>query len=235
MSEPATTGPTGGRNSPTSHAAASAEHRIEFFRALGDWLAEHRPDAPTGRLLDFGCGDLLIARQLDGIWLVDGYDESADARESARATAATLRDPGRIYDQLEEVPRHAYDAVVVNSLFQYIAEPAVPRLFQEAAFALRTDASVGIIITDVVADGSSRAADLRDLLHHLGQLIGPWATIPAAFQGIRSGYPSKRQRHRDDALAEVAQRCGLELERLPHNLSVFSRRVTFRLRWAPAR
>lgn len=229
--QPIRSGPTGGRNSPTSHAAESAAIRIEFFRDLGTWLAERRPDSPTGRLLDFGCGDLLIARQLDGIWLVDGYDESADARDAARATLTTLDRPGRVYDALADVPTDAYDAVVVNSLFQYVPEAEVDQLFREAAAPLRRNATVGILVTDVVADGANRVIDLRDLLRHLLALLGPIAALRAAVLGIRSGYPSRRQRHREATLAAIARGAGLDLERLPRNLSTFSRRATFVLRW----
>lgn len=222
---------TGGRNHPSSHDTDSARYRIEFFRPLGRWLESRRPEARHGRILDFGCGDLLIAAQLDGVWVVDGYDESPTAREAARATQRDLRTGGVVFDRLDDIPTGAYDAVIVNSLFQYVEGPDAARgLFATVGRLLATDAPIGIVVTDAVSDGSNRFADLVDLLRFTFGTCGPRIALVGIVQGIRSGRPSKRHRIAQADLERAAEDVGLRLERLPASLTRFRRRATFVLR-----
>lgn len=220
-----------GRNNPSSHSESTALFRMEFSRKLSDWLASRRNESTTGRLLDFGCADLLLARRLDGIWIVDGYDEWASARDAARRQLRNLRSPGTVHDRLEDVPRQAYDAVVLNSLFQYVPDADSARqLFADVAPLLARDAPIGIVITDAVSDGASPATDLRDLVRYAVHTSGLLGGMTGTVRGIRSGKPARRHRIPEAELADAARAVGLGLTRHAENLSVFSRRATFVLR-----
>lgn len=220
-----------GRNNPTTHSLATAEFRVGFFRKLVDWLAARRLDSPTGRLLDFGCGDLLLGRETDGLWVVDGYDEWADARNAARMQILNLREPGVVYDRTSCIPRGSYDAVVLNSLFQYVPDLIEAERLLRGIVPLLTDtASIGIVITDAVSDGSSSLFDLADMACYAIGRSGLVEGLVRTAKGTRSGRPSKRFRHSQADLSLVAKRLGLDMARLPENLSVFTRRATFVLR-----
>jgi hypothetical protein len=225
----------GGRNNANSHNASTAAFRMEHSRRLGDWLESRRPESSRGRLLDFGCADLLLGLRLDGIWLVDGYDEWEQARAAGREQQAGLRAPGVVFDRLEDVPRGAYDAVILNSLFQYVPDAAAAEaLFAKVAPTLASDASVGIVITDAVSDGANWFVDLRDLLTFCSRTGGLLRGVIGAYQGMRSGKPAKRHRIPQVELEQAASTVGLELTRHPESLTGFSRRATFILRHHPA-
>lgn len=226
--------PSGGRNHPSSHSEQTAEYRLDFSRALSDWLASRRPESTRGRVLDFGCADLLLARRLDGTWVVDGWDEWDQAREAARATQRRLAEPGVVYDRLDDVPTGHYDVVVLNSLFQYVPDADAARsLFADVARVLAPDAPIGIVITDCVSDGANPAVDLRDAFRYAVSKRGFVGGIAGTWEGIQSGKPAKRHKLGQAALAAAAGDVGLELTRHPRNLSAFTRRATFVLNHRP--
>jgi hypothetical protein len=208
---------------------------MEFSRKLSDWLAGRRSGSERGRVLDFGCADLLLAKRLDDIWIVDGYDEWDAARDAARAQQATLVSPGVVFDRLEDIPVASFDVVVLNSLFQYVPGPAAAHeLFAEVGRFLAPDASVGIVITDAVSDGANPAADLWDLVRYATATSGLLGGMAGTVRGIRSGKPARRHRIAQSDLAAAAAAAGLVLTRHPESLTVFSHRATFILRHSDA-
>ncbi|MCB1038842.1 MAG: hypothetical protein KDA94_04825 [Acidimicrobiales bacterium] len=224
---------SGGRNHPNSHEASSAPIRMGFFEPLGDWLAERRAGARHDRILDFGCGDLLLAVLLDGTWIVDGYDESPTARAAARESQTRLRAPGTVHDRLADVPTVHVRAVVVNSLFQYIPGPDAARdLFATVGSLLAPDATIGIVVTDAVSEGANRAIDLIDVVSYNLSRCGVRDALVGTVKGIRSGRPSTRHRIPQAELERAAAEVGLHLERLPTSLTRFRRRATYVLRHA---
>jgi hypothetical protein len=223
-----------GRNNLNSHAATTTEFGIKFFRRMSEWLIEQRPASSRGRILDFGCADLRLARPLDGVWRVDGWDEWPSAREAAREMLLTLETPGIVHERLDDIPPESYDAVVVGSMFQYTPDvESAQRLFAQTGRLLARDASVGIVINDAVSDGSNPLVDLRDLVVQAFRVEGPLMGPVFVVRAIRSGRPSKRHKLAQADLAAAARRVGLELTRHPENLSTFTRRATFVLRHAP--
>ena len=224
---------TDGRNDPNSHAEYTVQFGIRFFQPLTEWLIERRPASARGRILDFGCADLRLARALDGIWVIDGWDEWASAREAARRTAAQLGEPGVVFERLEDVPTDHYDVIVLNSLFQYVAgEDQARELFAQVGPLLARDASVGIVINDAVSDGASRVVDLWDIARMAIRTQGPIEGPRFVRRAIKSGKPSVRHFNDEATLTRAAASVGLVLTRHPRNLSTFTRRATFILRHA---
>ncbi len=221
----------GGRNHTSSHSAKTADYRSDFARKLVEWLSSRRDDAVHGRLLDFGCADLLLARNLDGTWLVDGYDEWDSARAAGRATLAGLREPGVVYDAMDDVTAGAYDGVVVNSVFQYVPDAAAAQdMFALIAPVLAHDAPIGIVITDAVSEGRNQAVDLRDAIRYAVAKRGLIGGVAGTWETIQSGKPAKRHFIAQAELEVAAEAEGLVLVRHAENLSTFTRRATFILK-----
>lgn len=220
--------PTGGRNHTVSHDPSSADLRAAVFEPLAEWLRLRLAGSDGARVLDFGCGDLLLARHLDGQIVVDGYDESALALASAAEVQRTLREPGERFARVDDIPVHAYDAVVVNSLFQYVADlDEAEVLFRQVATVLRPDPAVGAVVTDAVLEGANRLVDLIDVVRFTVGRVGWRDGLNATVQAIRSGRPARRHRHTRVGLEARARAAGLRLAPLDRNLTAFRRRTTF--------
>ena len=194
--------------------------------SLAGWVAAEWGDGAR-RLLDFGCGDMLLARLLPSGFTVDGYDVSDEARRAARASLLAADNyRSRVYDRTEDVPDGAYDGIVAHSVVQYLpSTEAFGDLLVQLRGWLRPD-PLGVLVTDAVPAEWSRAQDAWDLTRALVCGVGLRATASAlAGSALRS--PSRLLRLDEAEVRHQAALAGMSVRRLDRNLSPISRRATF--------
>jgi SAM-dependent methyltransferase len=201
--------------------------RALHLEPLVDWItARWLTGAPT-RILDLGCGDMLLSRLLPGGHVVDGFDPSEAARDAARAAGERSGTPGRVFDERREVPEGAYDGVVISSVVQYLPDEfALEEMLVEVRSWLRPDAGAEVVATDVPLPGGGRLRDARDLLAYLARRLGPIGALGALARATRRS-PGHLQAFSEAQVLERADRAGLRAATLDRNLSPFSARASY--------
>lgn len=203
--------------------------RALHLEPLATWITQHwhRPGR-VPRLLDFGCGDLLLADLLGMECVVDGFDINPAAVLAARR--ARRPKVGTVMERRSDIPFGAYDGVVLSSMVQYLDGPeALGELLAAVASWLAPDRPLGVVMTDVVTPGGSRGRDAFDLAVDLTRHLG---VAGAARQVVRTARrsPGRLLRLDDAEVAGAAEGAGLVARRLPMNLSPFTRRASYELR-----
>jgi SAM-dependent methyltransferase len=205
----------------------SRRHLAAHYRRLFAELAPLLPAAPF-RLLDYGCGEALMAPRLaEGGSTVHLVDEAPGraAQLSARFAAA----PGvTVLDRPEQVAGSC-DVALMISVSQYIPKDRFPDLLARLAGALKPDGR--LIVGDILPPENSLVADVSSLLRFAA---AEGFFVDAAFGMIRtfrSTYRSARHRlglttwHPDEIVAAFAA-AGLEATPLARNIGHSARRYS---------
>lgn len=191
------------------------------------WCAPERRARPAPRLLDIGCGDLLLATLLPSC-RIDGVDTAPSARAAARRTTTELPLPGVVHDDAADVPDGIYDAVVMSSVVQYLADhDEVADMVAAAARWLRPD-GLGVVMTDVPVPGAGRLPDAVDLCRLAVGAVGPWRAPALVVRSARRS-PGDLLAVPDRVVAAAAMANGLGWHRLSANLSPLRSRATHHL------
>jgi SAM-dependent methyltransferase len=197
----------------------SPRHLAAHYQLLHDRLTPHLPPAPF-TLLDYGCGEALMAPRLaaDGghVVLVDEAPGRAAQLSGRFAGARGVEVAG----SLEEAAARA-DLTVMISVSQYIPKDQFPTLARRLAGSLRPGGR--LVIGDILPPDNSMLDDVGALLRFA------WRDgfLPAALVGLartyRSPYRAARQRlglstwAPDEMLATLTA-AGLKPERLATNI-----------------
>jgi SAM-dependent methyltransferase len=203
--------------------------RAVCLRPLASWLETSWLAEPGRRLLDVGCGDMLLSRLLPPGTHVDGYDQAEAARQAARR--AMVDGSGDtdtvIYDRLEDVPTGGYDGIVMSSVLQYLPTgAAVTALLERFADLLRPTRSLGVVATDVPSDGRNRMVDLWDLLRFSTGSAGIWRGGTITVRTVLRS-PGDLLVLRGAEAVACAEAAGFSLRVLEGNLSPLRRRRSF--------
>lgn len=197
---------------------------------LVGWLTSEWLGAGPVRLLDLGCGDMLISRLLPAGNEIDGYDPSEPARNAARVAGARAGASGCVFDHPTEIPVGVYDGVIISSVLQYLPdEQALTEMLRDAARWLRPMGSLGVVATDVPLPGGRRWSDAGDLSVELSRRLGPFAAMRELVRAARRSPGDLRS----FAVAEVencAALAGMGAVRLDRNLSPFRSRASYLFR-----
>jgi SAM-dependent methyltransferase len=212
--------------------------RTETIRALHleplvGWITTRWLGGAPLRLLDLGCGDMLLSRLLPGGHVVDGFDPSEAARDAARAASARAGTPARVFDDRRDVPEGAYDGVVISSVVQYLPDAAaLEEMLVEVAAWLRPVADAEAVATDVPLPGGGRLRDARDLLADVSRSLGPADAVGALVRATRRS-PGHLRAFSESQVLDCAGHARLGVDRLHRNLSPFSARATYVFRRGP--
>jgi 2-polyprenyl-3-methyl-5-hydroxy-6-metoxy-1,4-benzoquinol methylase len=97
-------------HSPECGSASTAQFLLDSITAQGPYQGN--------RFLDFGCGGGYVLRAaLEAKWDACGYDVGQRALVSCRAQGFTVT------DNLDELPSSSFDVVLLNHVFEHVAEP----------------------------------------------------------------------------------------------------------------
>lgn len=144
-------------------AADFAASNQQFVDTLVKRIA---PNGDPGRLIDLGCGPgdicIRLAFALPG-WTIEGADAGSNMLATARRSVDELGLGERIRFLLArlpdaDLPRHAYDCVVSNSLLHHLPDPQV--LWQ----AVRDLAAPGACVQVMDLDRPRTSEDARQLV-----------------------------------------------------------------------
>lgn len=140
----------------------NARHKALHYARIGADIAALAPEG--GAAMDFGCGEALsaplIAARLDRLYLFDtapSVRARAAARLSGDARIAVIDEAG-----LAALAPGALDAVVVNSMLQYVPRAEFPALLDLWRDKLR--AGGRLILGDVIPPDVGALADVAALL-----------------------------------------------------------------------
>lgn len=197
----------------------SERHLAAHYRLLHDALTPHLPPAPF-TLLDYGCGEALMAPRLAArggtVILVDEAPGRAE-KLAVRFSGAQGVAVGRSLEEAVGV----CDLAIMISVSQYIPKAEFPTLARRLAATLKPGGK--LIIGDILPPDSSMVDDVGSLLRFA------WRDrfLPAALVGLartfRSPYRAARQRlglttwAADDMLATLSA-AGLTPRRLADNI-----------------
>lgn len=201
------------------------EVRAAVLAPLAGWIGREWGTGPA-RLLDIGCGDLLLARLLPGC-RVDGFDISGQAREAARRTSASVERPGEVFERRGRIPEGAYDGVVMSSMLQYLPDhAAVHELVRDVARWLVPRGARGAVVTDVVTPDGTRVADALDMGRFLVRTVGPVRAPRLVLRSARRS-PGRLLVVPERVVTEAATGAGLQARRCTQNLSPLAHRASY--------
>ena len=194
---------------------------------LVEWIRAHWRDGRSPRVLDYGCGDLLLAAMLGPDFVVDGFDIDPAARRAAARRVAGGQGAS-VLDDRDMIPPGAYDGVVLSSVVQYLGGPVeLEELLGRLSGAL-APAARGVLVTDVVVTGAGRVHDAVDLFREVTSAFGPVAAVRQVLGSARRS-PGRLWAPEPAELVAACRSAGLVCHRLPANLSSFRRRATYLL------
>ena len=210
---------------------STAPARTVVLRPLVDWLRRGWVADQPIRVLDLGCGDLLLASLVPAPWRVDGYDLSLEARQAARRRLHAVPGPsGTVHDEPEAIPEGSYDIVVISSVAQYLPDQeSLVALLSRARGWLRSDSEAAVVATDLLTARRRRTSDAIDLVRALTPALGLLRTIALIRRSTRHS-PATLLRVDEQALRQQVKGAGLDLHRCRDNLSPLRRRASYELR-----
>lgn len=184
---------------------------------LVEWMRRRRPNAES--VVDYGCGDGLLASMLGEGWKVQGYDPSPLARDAARTRGL------EVHESVASVAASGpVDMVVLSSVAQYLGdESELIEVVVQAAGWLSDGGCV--VVTDMVVPGSTRLRDVADLMSSTGRRFGARSALNHLMETARRSH-GPLLRVEPDRLAAALSEEGLVVERLRSNLSTLRGRVT---------
>ena len=205
--------------------------RRRHLEPLVEWIRAEWDSGGRTRLLDYGCGDLLLASMLGPGFAVDGYDPSDAARRAARRRAAR-GDGIAVHDRPEQIPTSSYDGVVLSSVVQYLEGPDELRQLLQRLAPVLVPGAHGVLATDLPVPGGRRVVDGWDVWRDLSAGFGP---VPATREVLRSARRSPGRLWTPDPqdIDAACRAAGFDAVRLAENLSTFTQRATLLLRPVP--
>ncbi len=188
--------------------------------------------SPSARVLDYGCGEALVAGRLaeacGSLLLLDGA-QSVRAR-LAKRFAGQSRIRVLAPEDLDREPDASLDLVIVNSVLQYIPLPEAEALMAKLAAKLAPAGE--IIVGDVIPNSVGPVQDAAALLKFARENGFLAAAAAGLVRSALTGYAARRSRlglthYEAPEMIAMLGRAGLAAERLPQNLGHNQARMAF--------
>jgi SAM-dependent methyltransferase len=217
-------------NRKTSIYVNDRHRRVHYERVSRD-LIRCLP-GPGARVVDYGCGDTLCAlRVADGCAHLFLCDSAPTVRESLAARYAGCANISVISpEQFERLDAGTIDAIVANSVIQYLSAAEFARLLSLSREKLRPGGR--LVLGDVIPRSIGPLRDALELLKFAGANGFLLAAAAGLVKSYFSDYPRLRreagflQFEEAELLQELA-RAGFAAERYRPNVGHNSARMTF--------
>lgn len=214
-----------------SSVYVSERHKHVHYALLAGQL-QALVRSPRARVLDYGCGEALVAGRLaeacGELLLLDGA-QSVRAR-LAKRFAAEPKIRILAPDDLDREPDRSIDLIILNSVLQYVPRPEAETLM--AKLAAKLAAAGELVVGDVVPAAVGPVQDVAALLRFARENGFLGAAVTGLARAAMTGYAARRSRlgltHYDEPeLIAMLGRAGLATERLPRNLGHNQARMAF--------
>lgn len=191
--------------------------------ALGWYAGLIKAAAPSGPVLDFGCGTGWLIHRLGRFTSADGIEPAVFPREASRK----LNPKSMLYQDLDEAPKGFYGAISAIHVLEHIPDQQVPGTLNSLAGLLRQDGILFLVTPDAggraarITGGNWRA--LEDPTHINLRPHGYWRAqlIRAGFSMISEGTDGLWDPPYTNWMAD-------RLRLMPIALQVMSRRMLLR-------
>ena len=200
----------------------------EWILTLRNWLISNVCARGASSILDYGCGyfDLGIELVREG-HSVDGFDPFGPAVDVARRRVEeSVPGKAQIYSSLDEIPRHRYDVIVLNSVVQYMTDEDELEKFLSLSRVLLRKGPGLIVISDVIPTKYSPVVDGLECLYYAARrgLLWPMSLhLCRTFQN--SGHKAVK-RYGFAKLKELAEHLDYDVKKLECNLTPSKRRYS---------
>jgi SAM-dependent methyltransferase len=210
----------------------SDRHKRVHYQTIATDIARLLPEGGSNRVLDFGCGEALsaeiIAKRTRELVLCDAAPTVRDGLK--RRFAADPKIMVVSPDEVAAMPEASFDAIVANSVLQYVSRDQLSDQLARWRRLLTPDGQ--LILGDIIPTKTGMIADAGALLTFAaknGFLMPACAGLARTFF---SDYRTKRaelgllQLDEQDVIA-VSKATGLAAVRQPHNIGHNPNRMTF--------
>ncbi len=200
----------------------NARHKDVHYRMIAKAIAALVP-RPLARVLDYGCGEALHA---DTVATAAGEVLLCEAAPRVRAgIAARFADNPKIRavapEEVERLPEHSLDLVVLHSVAQYLTPEETARLLALFHRLLKSDGL--LVVSDVLAPHVGAATDAAALLR-FGAANGFFvAAVGGLMRTLLSDYWRLRSRlgltrYGEAAMLEKLAAAGFSAQRAAKNI-----------------
>jgi Methyltransferase domain len=218
-------------NQETSLYVNERHRRLHYQRVARDIIA-YVPEGDV-RLLDYGAGDTLAARELAGacgqLLLCDASPRVRErlARRYAGVAKISILTP----EEFQGLPAGSIGMIVVNSVVQYLSRSEFCAFLKLARHKLQ--AGGVLLLADIVP---RHVSPLRDALELLKFAAGGGFVLPAVVGLVRSYFSPYRKirqssgflQFEEAELLGLLHEHGFSAHRQPHNIGHNAQRMTFR-------
>lgn len=212
---------------------ANARHLAAHYEKLLADLTPLLPKDGSFDLLDFGCGDALMAPRLAEkgarVFLYDRVKSVQDrlaARYGSNAALRVLND-----EAFASLPEGSFDRIVIISVIQYMDDASLRQWLAKLGRLLKPTGE--LIVADVIAPGTSAIADASALLSFawkngffVAAFLSLFRTFFADYRRIRAQTGLSFYTEAD--MLERFAQAGLKAARHYPNIGPTPHRMTFR-------
>lgn len=195
-------------------------HLDAHYRRLLSELTPLLPAAPF-TLLDFGCGEALMATELAAKGgTIALYDAAPSKRDQLRTRYGDHPGIG-VLDDIASQPDHSCDLVIMISVAQYIERAVLPGVLAPLKRVLKPGGR--LIIADIIPPGGSLLSDVAAFLGFaagngflVAALVGLARTLFSDYSRLRKQLGLST--YTVEEMSALLGKAGWRVERLPRNI-----------------
>jgi SAM-dependent methyltransferase len=219
----------------SSHSIyVNARHRDVHYSLIAQQIAALVP-SPRARVLDYGCGEALhadrVAAAAGELLLCEGAPRVSAGIAARFAGNAKIRAVAP--DEVELLPDHSLDLIVLHSVAQYLTPEELAKLF--ALFRRLLNADGILVVSDIIPPDVAASTDALALLRFgagngffVAAITGLVRTVLSDYWRLRTRYGLTR--YGETAMTEKLAAAGFFAQRAAQNIGHNQARMAFMAR-----